>query len=552
VYLTQTTAYSSGAVVDTGWVAGFLLLGLAASAPTPPRAPAGERPVLSLWQVGLPYVLLSVAVVFILVKFSLDHHVDKFLAVDGLVLVFAVLIRQVVTLVEDARLNRALAHQAHHDPLTGLANRMEFARCVEELLRGRDPRAGRVAVLVADLDGFKDINDTLGHFVGDTILAAVAERLTAAVGDAGTVARTGGDEFAIVLGDVATPDQASDVALAIIDSFRRPFVVGAHTCSPWISIGIAMQQVEEVGVETFLRDADVALYAAKAAGGATYRFFNPAMGAAHFSQLRLQSDLHDALDRGELFVEFEPIVELTGSRPAGVEALLRWRHPTRGILAPDAFIEMAERSGSIVPIGQWALEEALTTFAAWPRDAAAGDLWLSVNISARQLGAGSVVASISRALENTGVAPQALRLELTERALIERVDVQIELLDSLKSLGVGLMIDDFGTGYSSLSYLKWLPIDALKIDRSFVSDIGTDPYATLLVEAMVRLGHARDIDVVAEGIETVAQLDRLRGLGCDLGQGFLWSQSLGSEDFGHWLGHLDASLLPAEGHTLHS
>ena len=537
VYLTQTTTYASGVAVDTGWVVGFFLLGLAALWPIARLAPSpAERRWLSTWQVVLPYAFLGIAGAFIVAKYFLSRHLDAFLVTDAIVLVCIVLARQVLTLLEDSRITRSLAQQAKIDPLTGVGNRLLFAERVSSLLDRPGAFRPRVAVLLCDLDHFKDVNDTLGHSVGDALLVAVAQRLSHSVLSGGLVTRLGGDEFALAVELSSGPEQAVAVAIRVIDAMQVPVAIGSKRCIPRMSIGIAIQSSEHTRSEDLLRDSDVALYATKAAGGDSYRVFVPQMGVAHFAKLQFQSEHAAALEKGQFFLEYEPITDITTNKPVGVEALLRWEHPTRGVLAPEAFLSLAESSGAIVSIGQWVLEEALMQLRAWRiQIPQASDLWMAVNFSSLQLKSDTIVTAVSDALSAAKLDAGDLRVELTETALIDQDDMSVELLQSLKLMGVHLTIDDFGTGYSSISYLKQLPVDSVKIDRTFVGDLEPGSFDALIVESIVTLAHARHLEVVAEGIETEEQLRHMRRLHCDLGQGFLWTRSRSGDELGHWL-----------------
>lgn len=537
VYLTQTTTYSSGVSVDVGWVAGFLLLGLAPLWPLPAvKSVPEERRSLSTWQVVLPYAFLVTAGFFIVAKYFLDRHLDAFLATDAIVLVCIVLIRQVLTLLEDAHLTRSLERQTKMDPLTGIGNRLPFAERVNALVDRQRTTGPRVAVLLCDLDDFKDVNDTLGHSVGDALLVAVAKRLTNSVRPRDLVVRLGGDEFGVVIQLDGGPDQPTTVAIRILDAMNVPVAINGHECFPRMSIGIAIESPNDSTNEDLLRNADIALYATKAAGGNSYRVFEPQMGTDHFERLEFQSELAAALERNQLVVEYEPVVSISTGEPVGVEALVRWHHPTLGVLSPDTFLSLAENSGAIVPIGQWVLEQTLMQLHAW-RDQLpeAHDLWVAVNFSARQLTSDNFITDVAHALSASEIDADRLRAELTESALIDQDGGSIQSLDSLKSMGVHLTIDDFGTGYSSISYLKWLPIDTLKIDRLFTANVSYNSRDSRIVEAVVNLAHSLDIEVVAEGIETPEQLTHMHQLNCDLGQGYLWSHSKSGDDLARWL-----------------
>ncbi|HVB06346.1 MAG TPA: EAL domain-containing protein [Acidimicrobiales bacterium] len=537
VYATQIRPSAFSGVTDGGWVAGFLLVGLAALWP----AQAEEAPPMRAhpwWQLALPYLLLLGAVGAGIGQ-SVDlGRVDAIVAVSCLVAVLSVLSRQVVILVENARLatrlQRAvtalrdeeaeLAHLAKHDPLTGLANRLLFAECLEATLRA--PREGRhVAVLFCDLDSFKDVNDSLGHSAGDAVLVEVAARLSACVRPADSVARIGGDEFAVVLDDLALPEDAARAAARIVETMRQPITVDHEQFSIGASVGVAARSTPALDLEALLREADISLYAAKASGGGGFRVYDPELGLGHRERLRTQAELALASTRDELRLEFQPIFDLATGRALGAEALVRWAHPARGLLEPLDFLETAERSGAIVSIGSWVLQRALQQLAAWRRDGVVDDrFFVAVNLSARQMQGAGIVENVERALSQSGVDGSALRLELTESALFDGADEMLELLGRLKALGVLLEIDDFGTGYASLGYLKRLPVDGVKVDQSFVAGLSEDAYDREIVASVIHLAHALGMEVIAEGVETADQLRRLRALGCDCVQGFLLSR----------------------------
>ncbi len=417
-----------------------------------------------------------------------------------------------------------LRHQAFHDPLTGLPNRALFADRTEHavLVRGRSVELG-VGVLFLDLDDFKTVNDSLGHASGDTLLRAVGIRLVDALRPGDTVARFGGDEFAVLLEDLTSHEEAALVAERIADVLRVPFVVDGREMFITASIGIAFGH----DAEELLRSADVAMYRAKAAGKAHYAFYEPAMDDAAHTRLQLTADLRRASFRGEFVLEYQPTVDLLTGRPTGLEALIRWRHPQRGVVMPLDFIPLAEETGLVVPIGRWALAKACAQAAHWLRRFAGSQpLTMSVNLSARQLHHEGLVEDVAAALRGSGFPARLLTLELTESMLVRGGDSVVATLQELKALGVRLALDDFGTGYSSLSYLRNLPVDTLKIDRSFVegADAGADGESVL--RGIVQLGQALGLVLVAEGIERASQAEALRALGCPFGQGFHFWQPL--------------------------
>jgi diguanylate cyclase (GGDEF)-like protein/PAS domain S-box-containing protein len=416
-----------------------------------------------------------------------------------------------------------LAHQALHDPLTGLPNR---ALVLDRLNHGlaRANRTGtQVGVLFLDLDRFKLVNDSHGHAAGDEMLVALAQRLSSTVRPADTVARFGGDEFVVLCEDIGDESEALEIAERLADALRVPFVLGSQEMYLSGSIGIAMSTAGD-RAEDLLRNADAAMYRAKERGRARCELFDSAMRERAMSRLELESDLHRAVERNEFLLHFQPKINLRAGRVVGVEALVRWEHPTRGLVAPNEFIAVAEETGLIVPIGRYVIEEACWHIARWRRLAGDRGPMVSVNLSARQLQHPDIVDVVATALTKSGVDPGDLCVEITESVLLEDGEGAGAVLRALKDLGVQVAIDDFGTGYSALSYLQRFPIDELKVDRSFVDALCTDGAGSTIVGAVIGLAHAMDITVVAEGVETAAQLSELRRLGCDQGQGYWFAR----------------------------
>ncbi len=428
------------------------------------------------------------------------------------------------SLAELSRLKEELRHQAYHDPLTGLANRALFAERVEEQLIA--PREGLcTVVLFLDLDDFKIVNDTLGHAAGDRLLAAVADRIRGCVRSDDLAARLGGDEFAVLLTDEVELERALAVAKRMIDALQVSFPIQGQEISIGGSIGIAVARGVGEHADELLRNADVAMYTAKAAGKRRAAVFEPTMHAAIVARHALSAELKRSMGRGELAVFYQPIVELDSGRIAGAEALVRWRHPTRGLVSPDEFIPLAEENGLILTLGRWVMAEACEQVAAWERGPGlTDDFFLSVNLSPVQLQQAEFLSEIESILKATGLAPQRLVVELTETAMFQDTETTIAKLADLKRLGVRIALDDFGTGYSSLGYLRRFPVDILKIAREFVvpSDRDADEWA--FAHAIVALGHTLGLRIIAEGIEEAAQADKLRGLGCELGQGFYFAR----------------------------
>ena len=437
-----------------------------------------------------------------------------------------------------------LVHQAFHDSLTALANRaLLHDRLQQALMRGhRYPRA--VAVLFCDLDNFKAINDSLGHSMGDRLLARVGERLLTCVRPTDTVARLGGDEFAILLEDAAGEPEAFAVATRIQDALRAPIGLDGRDVFVSASVGIAVSNHANDTADSLISEADIAMYRAKARGAGGYERFQVAMRPTA-DAMDLDTDLHHALSRHELAVYYQPIIDLETGRVAGMEALVRWNHPVRGIVAPDHFIPLAERSGLILDIGRWVLEQACTQTAGLQVEHLLdADAFVSVNLSGRHVQNLTLLEDVTRALDASGLTPANLLLEMTESVLIDYTEDTLETLHHLKRLGPRLAIDDFGTGYSSLSYVHRLPVDVLKIDQSFIERMGDDS-RTGLAEWIVRIGHALGFETVAEGIENQDQLVALRDMHCELGQGFHLARPVPFEELA---AHLGPTAMPAHLH----
>ncbi|HET7027505.1 MAG TPA: EAL domain-containing protein [Candidatus Limnocylindrales bacterium] len=428
---------------------------------------------------------------------------------------------------ENAGVHDRLLDAARTDPLTGLPNRRFFTERVEQAIARRARRGGRLAVLFLDLDGFKLVNDGLGHAAGDEVLAGVGARLRSAVRGEDVVARLGGDEFGVLLEDVATKDDAITASRRLADALASPLVVDGRTWVIRASVGVALDSGEAPSADELLRDADTAMYRAKAEGGGGMAIFEPSMHFAQLDRLELDSALRDALANRELSLQAQPIVELATGRVAALEMLLRWEHPGRGLVPPTEFIPIAEDSGQIAPIGRWALREACSAFGAWRAAGIAPEgLRLSVNTSVRQLADAAFPAEVERALADAGVSPEQLVLEVTESVMLAEETAAIATLRRLRDAGVHVAVDDFGTGYSSLGYLKRLPVDEIKIDRSFVDGLGREREKTAIVRAAVAFAMALDLAVTAEGIETELQLEHLAALECQYGQGYLFARPL--------------------------
>jgi diguanylate cyclase (GGDEF)-like protein/PAS domain S-box-containing protein len=425
-------------------------------------------------------------------------------------------------------LEEELRRQAFHDSLTGLANRALFADRLEHAL-SRTRRFGQqVAVLFIDLDDFKTVNDSLGHGEGDLLLVAVAERLQQPLRSGDTIARMGGDEFAVLLEDPSDANAPVEVAQRLLAALEAPFERGGKELFVHASVGIAVSTLRSMTPGDLLRDADVSMYTAKSNGKNRVEVFQPSMHAAAIARLALKGDLERALERDEFALLYQPIIQLKTGQVTGVEALLRWHHPRRGVVGPTEFIPVAEETGLIIPLGHWVLTEACRQAVAWDLEARR-PLRMSVNVSGRQIHQAGFAEQVAQVLASTGFDPARLTLELTESVLMQDVEVTAATLAELKRLGVRLAIDDFGTGYSSLSYLRRFPIDELKIDRSFVATVNVGPDQSALVRSILKLGDTLNLETVAEGIEEADQLHELQGLGADLGQGFYFAKPLTSE-----------------------
>jgi diguanylate cyclase (GGDEF)-like protein/PAS domain S-box-containing protein len=426
------------------------------------------------------------------------------------------------------------------DPLTGLPNRLLFIDRVGRLVKHTKRRKDHLfAVLFMDLDGFKMINDSMGHLVGDQLLLGVANRLekclrstdtVARLGESFTVARLGGDEFTVLLDDIKDPSDAKRAADRMMKALAAPFILGGKEVFTSVSIGIALSTSAYDQPEEILRDADTAMYRAKSLGKARYEVFDADMRASVMARLQLETDLRRALERGEFRNFYQPIVALVSGEIAGLEALLRWQHPTRGLLGPHEFIPVAEETGLIRELGWWNLREACRQITEWRKSSVAHHrLTISVNLSPKQFLQPNLVEDIGKLLAELALPPEALKLEITESTVMGDPSGAVEMLQQIRALGIRLAIDDFGTGYSSLSYLHRFPLDTLKIDRSFISDMGDDGEGMEIARTILPMANNLRLDVVAEGVETIQQVSLLRKLHCKYGQGFYFSQPLSAE-----------------------
>jgi len=436
----------------------------------------------------------------------------------------------VIDLSRNKQWQGSLNHLAYHDALTDLPNQSLFKDRLKQAIALSHRSNQMQAVMLLNLDRFKTVNDSLGYLAGDLLLQSVAQRLTSCVRDCDTVARFGGDEFAVLLTQISRAQDAATTANAIRQALNQAFLFDDQEIFVSNSIGISLYPHDGRDTATLLKSAGAALDRAKEQGGNNYEFYTAGRTTRALRQLVLESNLRPGLERREFFVQYQPQVSSVDFHLVGMEALVRWQHPNLGLLYPTEFISLAEDSGLIIPLGDWVFRTACLQNKAW-QDAALVPMRLAVNFSARQFQQPGFISSVEEILKETNLDPGWLELEITESSIMKDPDKAIEKLLELKMMGIKVAIDDFGTGYSSLNYLKRFPIDTLKIDRSFVSDLCKDPHDTAIVRAIITLGHALDLTVVAEGVETREQLESLAELDCDVVQGFLFSKALSSEDF---------------------
>lgn len=452
-------------------------------------------------------------------------------------------------IIQRERIERQLRHASRHDPLTGLPNRSFFTeRLAQAVSRARGSQDHLFALIFLDLDHFKVVNDSVGHHAGDELLVAVARRLEGCLRGGDMVARLGGDEFALLLERVQDGNDAAHVAERIQASLAAPVNVGGYDLFTTASLGIVLSSTAHEQPEHLLRSADMAMYRAKMGGRARFEIFDPAMHAAALIRLQLETDLRRAVERREFELHYQPVVDLAAGTITGVEALVRWRHPQRGMIQPNAFIAEAEETGLIIPIGMWVLEEACRQLRRWddlfaPQlnrtgnpdgsdsefDAGNHELTVAVNVAGRQLIHPDLRRTVERTLAQEGVSASRLRLEITESAILDKPEPVVRTLHEIRALGVQIFLDDFGTGYSSLSYLHQLPLNALKIDRAFVSQIENSERAAQLVHTILQMSSNLGLDAIAEGVTTMEQMRRLRSLGCRYAQGYLFSAPLDVE-----------------------
>jgi diguanylate cyclase (GGDEF)-like protein/PAS domain S-box-containing protein len=430
---------------------------------------------------------------------------------------------------ERKRFEVELQHKATHDNLTDLPNRFFLVDRFKSIIEHARRHANSVAVLFLDLDNFKRVNDSLGHAAGDGLLRQVARRLRNCLRPSDTVARHGGDEFAIVVGDLIHPENTLAVLSKLRKEFERPVIVGSHDVYVTFSTGIALYPHDGEQVDDLLRHADAAMYQAKSSGSSQYRFYAPAMNARGHELLTLEADLRQAQEHNEFFLYYQPQVNLRDGKAVGVEGLIRWQHPSRGLISPVDFVPLLENTGLIISVGEWVMRTACLLHRVW-RESGHEEKRISINVSAAQFSDGDLLDKVHRALQEEDMPAQSLELEITENIVMQDPQVAAEILEALHALGVRTAIDDFGTGYSSLAYLKRFPLDVLKIDRTFVRDLSRNNGDAAIVEASISLAQKLGLEVVAEGVETPEQLAFMRDKGCDYVQGYYLSRPVPKDE----------------------
>jgi diguanylate cyclase len=516
-------AYRPGSLVDAGSILYCAFVALAARCQLlPARSPVGQLPGMSRLRALLPTAVVLVTAI-VAGPPPAGGPPPPLLVAAFITLFVIMLIRQSWVVLENSALTERLAKLAYHDSLTGLPNRALLGEGMDAAL-ATATRPGQVVVLMIDVDGFKRVNDSLGHAAGDRLLTAVAQRLRSVLRSTELMVRVGGDEFAILVTDATGAGDGALVAERLLGGLSAPLEFEGRSIQIGVSIGVAAWTGGDRDPDDLLRNADVAMYAAKAGGRARYRVYEPGMSRAAVARAELESDLRIALERDEFDLCYQPIVDLRSGVMLGFEALLRWNHPVRGLVPPGEFVPVAEETGAIGAIDRWVLGRACREAVRWQR--LRPGLGVSVNFSAGQFSRGDLIETVTDALVVAGLPPSRLTLEVTETSLMDDADTTVSRLAALSALGIRIAIDDFGTGYSSLAYLRRLPVSLIKIDKVFVDGLGTDADAEPLVQAIMALAASFDLATVAEGVETDRQREVLRSLGCQAAQGYLFARPL--------------------------
>jgi diguanylate cyclase (GGDEF)-like protein len=526
-YITLHSTYHGGDPVDSLWMVAIALMAIAGAAQRRPEpaieALSEHERRRASWA---PFIAVVVGFGVLLIHERNDPlFPDASLVIAAVLLAALVAARQFLAQRDLIDTQGQLSYQSLHDTLTGLPNRALVIDRAEQMLARAARNPAPAAALYVDIDGFKQVNDSLGHAAGDELLRVVGARLSETIRGADTVGRLGGDEFIVLLENYALDAGPEMVAERICEVIAQPVELNhkdKRTLNITVSVGIAIGQ--RTSADDLLRDADFALYEAKAAGKNRWLVFESKMQTVVQDRLELEMDLHDALEHNQFFLLYQPTFDLQSETITGVEALLRWQHPSRGVISPETFIPLAEETGLIVPIGRWVLRTACAQAAIWERQERS--LSMAVNVSARQLDSERLVQDVIDALASAGLEPGGLTLEITETTLMRDSTAAARRLRELKALGVHIAIDDFGTGYSSLAYLRQFPVDALKIDRSFIAGIAQSHESKALIHTLVQLGKTLGLETLGEGIEQEAQLRELQREQCDSGQGFLFARPL--------------------------
>ncbi|MGI2328168.1 putative bifunctional diguanylate cyclase/phosphodiesterase [Planococcus sp. YIM B11945] len=523
-YTSMTGSYYEGNILDLFWLIAMLLIGFSGyyAQGYKGESELGRANAARSKEFILPYASILVLIVLVIITYHWDFNALSF---GLLIAILIVLGRQLFILRENNQLMVQYRDLAYHDPLTGLKNRMSFMEAMEDFLE--KPDGGKTALLLMDLDRFKAVNDTMGHYVGDHILIKTAERLKESLAETASIFRLGGDEFVVILPE-ATEQNCTSATEGILAKFQKPFLVEDYEVSITPSIGISIYPEHGTTGEDLFKHADAAMYTAKESAKNNFKFYDTELNKTMARKMKIESGLKKAIEKNEFTLVYQPKVDLQKNELIGMEALLRWQHPELGWISPLEFIPVAEEAGQIVPIGQWVLETACVQNMAW-QNQGFSPLCVSVNVSVLQFEHGEFLKTVRKALEESGLSPQCLELEITE-SIMQNTKESVEILSGLREIGVKTSIDDFGTGYSSLHILQTLPIDTLKIDKSFIDNVDK-PKQQAMVKTIIDFGQTLDLSIVAEGIETEEQRNVLKRINCHIGQGYLFSKPVSPKEF---------------------